>query len=770
MDTHLRYWIVFFFSLCIIFVLISCRPDPNPIEPTQEPPAVVSDSSVEVSPSAKVLNTSTVNNLVSVSGDGSVLTFNAQNSQTITAGDIIVAGSIEKAPQGLLRKVTGVNTSGNEVTVTTTQATIEEAFKKATIKHTFPLKSDDISSSNLKKGVTLRKRTNGNKESYIDIDINNLQISDGVTVSGSVGFDMDFDLDLEVKWFTIKKASFIASTSYRSNLNFKTTADRKKVDDKIQIGSINFAPITIFFGALPVVFTIDLSLYVGMNGDFSAGIESGVIQDVQCKGGLEYQGGWHPVKEYTSDFDFTVPKLSSGCHITGYVGPELSLKIYGIAGPYAYIRGYIELDADNVNQIPYWGLYGGFVGGFGVKVEVFGHTFAAYEPRPIIKYGKQLASGHGNESSNWEIQSVDHTECGAKISIDLDANNYPYLCYQSGPVNNKFLRIAHLNGNIWEFEDIDKMWDLVDIQPKLQIDNNNDIHVVYLAQRTGSTNTAFPIFKYARKINGTWLYDTLIANNNAYVYANSNFSSILFFMGNDNVPHIFYMQYSMTDTNKLVYLTKNSSEWIYEKIDDRVGEMYDNDYYWDQLLSADMDRNNILHVFYPTGNNTVKSIEWKYATKGNGSWIKEKVPINNTQLIRHTSLRLDYDNNPHIAYSTLLDANLYLLNQNAGNWECETVDVGVGGGIGGVGGGGLFVDLSFDQNNRAHMAYYDCTNKKLKYARWLGEGWGIETVDQTADVGRYSTMILDNLGNAHIAYYDYTNKMVKYAKWNGPNN
>ena len=65
------------------------------------------------------------------------------------------------------------------------------------------------------------------------------------------------------------------------------------------------------------------------------------------------------------------------------------------------------------------------------------------------------------------------------------------------------------------------------------------------------------------------------------------------------------------------------------------------------------------------------------------------------------------------------------------------------------------------------MVCSDLTNEKLKYARWLGDGWGIETVDKTADVGRHCSMTLDSNGDAHIVYYDATNQNIKYAKWKG---
>jgi hypothetical protein len=60
-------------------------------------------------------------------------------------------------------------------------------------------------------------------------------------------------------------------------------------------------------------------------------------------------------------------------------------------------------------------------------------------------------------------------------------------------------------------------------------------------------------------------------------------------------------------------------------------------------------------------------------------------------------------------------------------------------------------------------------NEDLKYARWDGGAWQIESVDTTGNVGLWLSMALDGNGYAHISYCDYTgsNAKLKYARWNG---
>jgi hypothetical protein len=100
----------------------------------------------------------------------------------------------------------------------------------------------------------------------------------------------------------------------------------------------------------------------------------------------------------------------------------------------------------------------------------------------------------------------------------------------------------------------------------------------------------------------------------------------------------------------------------------------------------------------------------------------------------------------------------------AGDWNIYTVDS-----PGKIRG---YVSIALDSDDYPHMSYYnisihDPTDGDLRYAKWVGSNWSIETVDFNGDVGHTNSMTLDSNGYPHIGYYDNTNNDLKYARWDG---
>jgi hypothetical protein len=81
---------------------------------------------------------------------------------------------------------------------------------------------------------------------------------------------------------------------------------------------------------------------------------------------------------------------------------------------------------------------------------------------------------------------------------------------------------------------------------------------------------------------------------------------------------------------------------------------------------------------------------------------------------------------------------------------------------------GKYSTISLDDQNQLCIAYYDSHNTQLKFACRDSFGWQKEVVDNSGAVGKYSSLAIDSIGNRNIAYYDADRGAVKYTGWIEP--
>lgn len=67
---------------------------------------------------------------------------------------------------------------------------------------------------------------------------------------------------------------------------------------------------------------------------------------------------------------------------------------------------------------------------------------------------------------------------------------------------------------------------------------------------------------------------------------------------------------------------------------------------------------------------------------------------------------------------------------------------------------GLWTSVAVDSSDNPHVAYYDVTNKALKFASFDGENWAVSVVEKkdSSDIGRYAKALFMPNGNPAIAY------------------
>ena len=141
----------------------------------------------------------------------------------------------------------------------------------------------------------------------------------------------------------------------------------------------------------------------------------------------------------------------------------------------------------------------------------------------------------------------------------------------------------------------------------------------------------------------------------------------------------------------------------------------------------------------------------KYVTNASGAWMAEVVDGAGDRGA-HSSLALDADGHPHIAYQERdLKTNpevgsLVYATKASGSWQITMVDEGFGL--------AEYNSLALDANGKAHVSYYDEQNKDLKYATNASGTWVTSAIVTEGTVGQYTSIVISSQGHVTIGYLD----------------
>jgi hypothetical protein len=275
------------------------------------------------------------------------------------------------------------------VEIETAPASLTEAIQQGAIDLNCSLSSLPVRAAIEAQGVGLQAGGPTIHAAGLEVRLDHVVLADAdgdptttydqVVANGRVILEPSLSLRLRIRDFEVQEFSFVSQTRETSDLQLIASVDLVDYHVRQELATYTFTPIVIWVGTVPVVFTPVLRVHVGLDGTVTVGISAGVSQQTTLTAGATYlDGTWSPVSDLTHAASFTPPTLFATARAAAYVGPQLSLLVYGVAGPYAQTEGYLELVAD-LFQVPWWQLFAGLRGQVGVRVEVFGHLLASYE-------------------------------------------------------------------------------------------------------------------------------------------------------------------------------------------------------------------------------------------------------------------------------------------------------------------------------------------------------------------------------------------------------
>ena len=327
-----------------------------------------------------LLSSAETANLVSASSDQSSLTFAGAAPAEVAVGKVLVAGPCSAAPQGLLCQVTGVSSSGGQTTVSTTPASLDQAYASADLGYSHQLGTADFANLKLAKGVRLlavhpgRRGTLGTTLALPSFTVAIDTTMDGLHLDGSLTLSERVDLAAKISWLSLQSASITSTSTEDGSLS--ATANKDWDEDREVDLPLGSWPIVI--PGVPIEITANLAIKLEADADFQVGVATGVSEHADFTIGASYADGrFTPIVKPGFTAACTPPTLYGKASLKVSLGPELSTTLYDVAGPTVDVDGYGAFDVDST-ATPWWTLHGGLEGSIGFVMQIFSHTIASW--------------------------------------------------------------------------------------------------------------------------------------------------------------------------------------------------------------------------------------------------------------------------------------------------------------------------------------------------------------------------------------------------------
>ncbi len=377
----------------VINVLSGCKKDEEEIQPKD----------FEYSENLMVIDSTELNTITSLNDQGTIILPSGTTlAGKLQVGSVIAGGISGTTPYGFLKKVTGINSDGTNTTVTTENATFEDAFINASVNFSKQLSMSDISgSNNFKKGISF-KSSNGEgffieAEDVVlwDDDGNPSTTGDQIKADGSFFMDPTVNFDFDVRNRRLEEVYFSLQNVQTTELTVFVGREILSRETEYSLARITMNPIYIQAGLVPIVVVPVLEITVGAKVEVNVRVQTEIAQSSTLEYGVQYQNGtWEPISHAETSYTSEPPQLSASVEVKGYFGPQFNLLLYGIAGPYTDANAFLKLEAD-VFDTPWWTLYGGGEVGVGVQVDFLGKTIADFYLPNVLNYQQIIAQANG---------------------------------------------------------------------------------------------------------------------------------------------------------------------------------------------------------------------------------------------------------------------------------------------------------------------------------------------------------------------------------------
>jgi len=384
------------FTAILALLVVSqpgCKKDKT--EPEPEPDIIIAENT-------KVISDQDWNSkILSVDSTDFTLTFNSgiNTNYNLEVGDVIVSS----VGYGLLRKITNISASGQNIIVSTEQASLADAILKGELK----FEVDVSNPQKIKrivyqaKGVRFITPKDGDDTKML-LEISTDFGTDFFTMTGELEIDQfEFEGDYAWHWGTWHPVLDKAHGNFSINETFTLTEELSgsaELDKSIKLLKLEYPPITVMIGPVPVIITPEVVLTAGIELEAKSSLSAGLIQELTASGGASYDGNnWHPSFNLEKDFGITPPLLTNSLSAKVYVKPQLNMVIYEVFKPNVSVQPYALLEAE-IGNTPWWYFYLGLRSDIGLNIDLVFWDLLDYE---ASLFDKQFEIANSGDEPNY---------------------------------------------------------------------------------------------------------------------------------------------------------------------------------------------------------------------------------------------------------------------------------------------------------------------------------------------------------------------------------
>jgi len=329
------------------------------------------------------------------------------------------------------------------------------------------------------------------------------------------------------------------------------------------------------------------------------------------------------------------------------------------------------------------------------------------------------------EAYTWTTTTANYvTSSGWDPSIGVDSNGTVHIV-SSNMDSDDFWHSTY-DGSTWthlKIRDCDMC-----SNADLVIDSNDNVHIAYYHSISGSGYLLYS------------MYDGTSWTNN-WSKSNVENDQVSIALDANDQPHISYSRDGYI-CNAALLSYYDGTSWITVTLDDTTT-------YIGCDSSIAIDSNGFVHVAYRHHGN----MDMKIASNISGSWQRYTVD-NGAGVGYHSAMAVDSSDELHLVYASNSAGNTaYFANGASGSaWTVSN-----------QGTSRNTFSMYIDQFDIVHISEYN-GNSNLGYSMVApGSSRQSMTIDSVGDVGYGNDIVVDDNNMVHVAYYDSTNKNLKYA-------